>query len=133
MLMPRTKSAILNLLQILVDKTPGVRQATVHTETGWPMICWPKRAIRAASTSFAVPKLLRRAGEFDRMVSVGKADCIVTELSGKTLLVLPFDDMCLTVEVSKDCELGPIILEISPTVDSIARLLKTASHSENEG
>lgn len=118
------------LLRVLVEDTPGVNRAIVHTDQGWPVVTWPAHSfLRSAKTSFATPGLLRRTEEFDRKIEIRNHNCVVIELPGRTLLVIPIHEMCLTIDASKNVNLRTARAAIAHVIDDIARSLSTTDHT----
>jgi predicted regulator of Ras-like GTPase activity (Roadblock/LC7/MglB family) len=117
-------SAIGPLLRVLVEETPGVNRAIVHTNKGWPVASWPANSFfRTAMTAFLTPSLLLSAEEFDRKIRIRNHDCIVTELSGRILLIITIGQMCLTADASKSCDLRVVRAGIARVIDDIADVL----------
>lgn len=117
-------SSIGPLLRTLVEETPGVSRAIVHTDKGWPIVSMPSHSFyHSAKTAFAVPGLLRRAGEFHRKIKVENHDCVVAELPNRTLLIIPLSEMCLTIDVSQTYDLRSVRSGITRIIDNIARVL----------
>lgn len=116
--------AIGPLLRTLVDDTPGINKAIVHTGKGWPLTAWPAHSfLSTAKTSFATPGLLRRTEEFDRKIGIRGRDCVVIELTGKTLLVVPVGETCLTIDASTSSDLRPVYTGLARVIDDIAQVL----------
>lgn len=114
------------LLRTLVEETPGIRRAIIHTDKGWPVVAWPADSfLRSAKIAFAAPGLLRRSGEFDRTIRIRNHDCVVTELPGRALLIVPLGEMCLSIDASENCDLREVCSGIARVVEDIARVVVT--------